>query len=80
MSIQSHCVYNPLCVSVQVGLQRDRLPDHGIVRPLVVLLLLLLPSALLHLPVSGVRAGIVRHHRLAVRLLRHAAVQRSQSR
>lgn len=69
-----------LCVLVQAGLQRDRLPDHGLIRPLVVLLLLLLPSALFHLPDSSVYTGAGRHHRLAVRLLRHAAVQRSQSR
>lgn len=65
---------------MQVGLQRDRLSDHGLLRPLAVLLLLLLASALLHLPDCGMHTGIGRHHRLPVRLLRHAAVQRSQSR
>lgn len=62
-------LYNhPLCVSpcVQAGLQWHRLPDHGLLRPLVVLLLLLLPSALLHLLDSGVRTGISRYHRLPV--------------
>lgn len=59
-------VINSSCLCVQVGLQRDRLPHHGLVRPLVVLLLLLLPSALLHLPDSGVHTGIGRHHGLSV--------------
>ncbi|KAM4615275.1 uncharacterized protein ACJ7VT_010445 isoform 3-T3 [Polymixia lowei] len=64
----------------QVGLQRDSLPDHGVVRALALLLVLLLSSALLHLSDSGVYAGAGRHHRVAVRLLRNTTVQRSQSR
>lgn len=67
-----------LCL--QVGLQWDRLPDHGLLRPLVVLFLLLLPSALLHLPDSGLCTRTGCHHRITVRLLCYSAVQRSQSR
>lgn len=67
-------------VCVQVGLQWDRLPDHGLLRSLAVLLLLLLPPAPLHLPDRGVHPGPVRHHRVPVRLLRHAAVQGGPSR
>lgn len=70
-----------VCVlCVQVGLQRDRLPHHGLLRAVAVLLLLLLAAALLHLPDRGLHPGPGGHHRVPVRLLRHAAVQRSQSR
>lgn len=72
----NHCV----CLRVQVGLQRNRLPHHGLLRAVAVLLLLLLAAALLHLPDRGVRPGPGRHHRVTVRLLRHATVQRSPSR
>ncbi|XP_061617202.1 adiponectin receptor protein 2 isoform X1 [Phyllopteryx taeniolatus] len=64
----------------QAGLQRHRLPDHGLVRAVALLLLLLLSSAVHHLPAGGVRAGPVRHHRVPVRLLRNAAVPRGPRR
>lgn len=68
-----------ICHSLlQTGLFRHRVPDHGQFCAVAVLLILLLPSALFHLPDRGVYTGDRRHHGISVRFLRHAAVPRSQ--
>lgn len=50
----------------QVRLFGHRIPDHGQFRTVAVLLLLLLSSALFHIPDSGVYPGDRCHHRLTV--------------
>lgn len=50
----------------QVRLFGHRVPDHGQFCTVAVLLLLLLPPALFHIPDSGVYPGDRCHHRLTV--------------
>ena len=64
----------------QAGLFRDRPPDHGELRALALLLLLLLPTAAAHLPLHCLRPGHLRHHRGAVGPVCHAQAPADTSR
>ncbi|KAM4646007.1 adiponectin receptor protein 1 isoform 5-T5 [Amazona ochrocephala] len=64
----------------KVGLFRNCTADHGKLRPMALLLLLLLPTAKTHLPLHRLRLGHLCHHRCAVGPLRHPQAQADQSR
>lgn len=65
---------------LQVGLFRNCTADHGELRPLALLLVLLLPAAKTHLPLHRLRPGHLRHHRGSVGPVCHPQAPADKSR
>ncbi|PKK22933.1 adiponectin receptor 1 [Columba livia] len=64
----------------KVGLFRNCTADHGELRPVALLFVLLLPAAKTHLPLHRLCPGHLRHHRCPVGPVRHPQAQADASR